>query len=1107
MLSALNGLNAPQGADGTLNPTIENGFYLPDDRDGGLDHLDDNASVRFACLNCSGLAGKMHLIKRIVSEHNLDFIYLSETWLAPGAGRRLSQSLVVSQEYARQGTGRYHYGQALFINGSKARATEFEIVYEDKEKHLLVFEYAGVRFVCLYIPPSRPGEFCGEILQTVEELVAIEGPCIMMGDLNARHVQFNDHCSNAYGTDLLDFCRRTGIERIAPQKGQWTFLTPGHQSIVDHVLGNEAALRFGAWCTIEEDLFVGTAEHCLLQGGLIRPVRAQPGGGQAPRPWNRRKLHDPTVRARYAERLNDGFDQLINDLDDISADDSSAIQARADCLYDRFMLWINDALEHEVGRVQRRERPEDFMTGDLAIKEGRLEAARRALLRLPPEDQSSMIARLDYEEAKKALEVQIQRRKEEKFRQFAEGLQVLELPEQLRLMHSIKISRTRSNGGLLRTDPRSLGAYGDHFRRQYSNQNPRPFGPEDGPHHSDQICPSPFCPETIRKHLKEAPSGKATGNSGLPMEALKAAGEVVEIPLFLLFSFFWQNAVVPKAWRVARIQPVPKKGDLTQIGNYRPISLTDVLRRLFESTLLGMVTASIGCLSIEQGGFRSKRGTIDQIAVLQEWIIQCKAVRKDRYMAFLDIKAAYDQVDRKILWTKLALKGVADNLIDVLKALFDGNASTVAVDGIQSPEFPLESGLLQGSPISPVLYSAFIDDLVADLNEMRGEEKMVIGGRMFRCLLYADDIVLLSTSESDLHRLLALCEDHAARNRYKFGVRKCEIVSSRALTMPAKLYEESLTVSSTFTYLGVPVTANGIDWNCHINQMGTKALASAHFFQSVGCNGGGFDLTTSLRIFKSFVRPMVEYCLCLCPLRFSKLVDRWYGRCLKVMTTMPRSTSHVTIGMFSELHPARLRMKKLAFKFAVRSRGRGSDFAIHFAFEAFRRKPLKKSTFYELASNEIVTRRDAARNRALFERVEPVLPKVEDILDEMLQEDLTKLSSSFIFQRTTHGSRKAWRKNFALLSRVDQRQILLWVCNLSAGRWKVCRHCGHVGATKHHLEECVYRGMRRPTGGSPSWTEDRLAEAADPIRLAGVVRWIVAMVGSHPTDGRHRVPP
>ena len=52
--------------------------------------------------------------------------------------------------------------------------------------------------------------------------------------------------------------------------------------------------------------------------------------------------------------------------------------------------------------------------------------------------------------------------------------------------------------------------------------------------------------------------------------------------------------------------------------------------------------------------FRSMRGCIDAIATLQEWLILNR--NKERYMAFLDIKAAYDSVDRKILWKKLEKK-------------------------------------------------------------------------------------------------------------------------------------------------------------------------------------------------------------------------------------------------------------------------------------------------------------------------------------------------------------------------------------------------------------------------------------------------------------------
>ena len=63
---------------------------------------------------------------------------------------------------------------------------------------------------------------------------------------------------------------------------------------------------------------------------------------------------------------------------------------------------------------------------------------------------------------------------------------------------------------------------------------------------------------------------------------------------------------------VARIQPIPKKGDLTMISSYRPIALTEVLRRVFEGMLVAIVSANVEPLALEQGVFRRGRGTLDQ---------------------------------------------------------------------------------------------------------------------------------------------------------------------------------------------------------------------------------------------------------------------------------------------------------------------------------------------------------------------------------------------------------------------------------------------------------------------------------------------------------------
>ena len=90
------------------------------------------------------------------------------------------------------------------------------------------------------------------------------------------------------------------------------------------------------------------------------------------------------------------------------------------------------------------------------------------------------------------------------------------------------------------------------------------------------------------------------------------------------------------------IVPVYKnKGDPLDVKNYRPIALTSSLRRVFERVIATSMNAFDRQLHISQGGFRKKRSTLDQIAMLQEICRHHPAA----YHAFLDIQAAYDCVN------------------------------------------------------------------------------------------------------------------------------------------------------------------------------------------------------------------------------------------------------------------------------------------------------------------------------------------------------------------------------------------------------------------------------------------------------------------------------
>ncbi|KAG1435866.1 hypothetical protein G6F56_013799 [Rhizopus delemar] len=125
--------------------------------------------------------------------------------------------------------------------------------------------------------------------------------------------------------------------------------------------------------------------------------------------------------------------------------------------------------------------------------------------------------------------------------------------------------------------------------------------------------------------------------------------------LTLLFRLCWIWSSVPSAWCTAQVVPIYKKGDPLDPGNYRPISLTSVLRKLFELCLQTSLEDTAPPLDPVQGGFRHGRSALDQALCLNEL---CRQHTLDHHgetpvLAFLDIKSAYDTVDRSIIWRAL----------------------------------------------------------------------------------------------------------------------------------------------------------------------------------------------------------------------------------------------------------------------------------------------------------------------------------------------------------------------------------------------------------------------------------------------------------------------
>ena len=109
-------------------------------------------------------------------------------------------------------------------------------------------------------------------------------------------------------------------------------------------------------------------------------------------------------------------------------------------------------------------------------------------------------------------------------------------------------------------------------------------------------------------------NGKAGGKDKIKAELLKADMNTTEKWLVKLFRTFWEQEKVPKTGLIVKI---PKKGDLKECGNWKGIALTSVPCKVFGKVLIDIIRDGVNSkLRDEHAGFRSGRGTVEQIFIL-----------------------------------------------------------------------------------------------------------------------------------------------------------------------------------------------------------------------------------------------------------------------------------------------------------------------------------------------------------------------------------------------------------------------------------------------------------------------------------------------------------